>query len=146
MGRSVGARNACGLGKRIFNRRFELWIVSFFFFCVSPFSPENGTTVNSLAKVTQLPGEVVSRYDPEMLYETGSTNGIHMKKHLKYPQRLLASRIRFELYFCVCVNILKNWFLATGLAVIWMCLRVGTLCWHPSLTARLRGPQLGPKV
>lgn len=37
----------------------------FFFFCVSPFSPENGTTVNSLAKVTQLPGEVVSRYDPE---------------------------------------------------------------------------------
>lgn len=38
---------------------------SFLFFCVSPFSPENGTTVNSLAKVTQLPGEVVSRYDPE---------------------------------------------------------------------------------
>ena len=46
----------------------------------------------------------------------------------------------------MCVNILKNWFLATGLAVIWMCLRVGTLCWHPSLTAQLRGPQLGSKV
>lgn len=49
-------------------------------------------------------------------------------------------------YIFVCVNILKNSFLATGLAVIWMCLRVGTLCWHPSLTAQLRGPQLGSKV
>lgn len=44
------------------------------------------------------------------------------------------------------MNILKNCFLAPGLAVIWMCLRVGTLCWHPSLTAQLRGPQLGSKV
>ena len=40
------------------------WIVSFFL-CFAVFPRERHKMVNALAKVTQLPGEVVSRYDPE---------------------------------------------------------------------------------